>query len=195
MRRINKMLKEKYSPTCNDGRYAKTAQALFMGFLVVALIVSLAAAVSDAAAADVKIYLRMAGVEGKSMDADHKNWIDVAEFGLIIELSKKESRSCQVHVVKYIDPASPVLWAAVTSAKVFTEVKVDMVRGVEPQVKLVEQTMTNVRVGRVEFGQMINGQPAETITLLPEKVNVRYFIMKPDGTVPGTIDSMVNCLL
>ncbi|HSB30055.1 MAG TPA: type VI secretion system tube protein Hcp [Candidatus Sulfobium mesophilum] len=189
------MHKKKFSPTCNDDRYTKTAQALFMGFLVVTLIVSLAAAVSDAAAADVKIYLRMAGVEGKSMDADHKNWIDVAEFGLMIELSKKESRSCQVHVVKYIDPASPVLWAAVTSAKVFTEVKVDMVRGVEPQVKLVEQTMTNVRVGRVEFGQMVKGQPAETITLLPEKVNVRYFIMNPDGTVPGTIDGMVNCLL
>lgn len=189
------MLTGKFNPTCNDGRDTKTGQTLFMGLLVVALIVSLAAAITDAAAADMKIYLRVAGVEGKSMDADHKNWIDVAEFGLMIELSKKESRSCQVHVVKYFDPASPALWAAVTSAKVFTEVKVDMVRGVEPRVKLVEQTLTNVRVGRVEFGQMVNGQPAETITLLPEKVNVRYFVMNPDGTVQGTIDSMVNCLL
>lgn len=189
------MLTEKFNPTCNTGRNTDTEQALFIGVLALTLFFTFTAAVSDAAAADVKIYLRMAGVEGKSMNADHRNWIDVAEFGLMIELSKKESRSCQVHVVKYFDPASPALWAAVTSAKVFTEVKVDLVRGVEPQVKLVEQTMTNVRVGRVEFGQMVNGQPAETITLLPEKVTVRYFIINPDGTVQGTIDSMVNCLL
>jgi type VI protein secretion system component Hcp len=189
------MIIERFGSPSNDNWNTKTRQALFMGFLAVALIVSFAAAVPDAAAADMKIYMRIAGVEGKSMDVDHRNWIDVAEYGLTIELTKKENRSCQVHVVKYFDPASPALWAAVTSAKVFTEVKVDMVRGVEPQVKLVEQTMTNVRVGRVEFGQMVNGQPAETITLLPEKVNVRYFIMNPDGTVQGTIDSMVNCLL
>ena len=189
------MLTEEFNPTCADGRYTETEQALFISVLALTLFFTFVAAVPDAAAADVNTYMRIAGVEGKSMDADHKNWIDVAEFGLTIELSKKESRSCQVHVVKYFDPASPALWAAVTSAKVFTEVKVDMVRGVEPQVKLVEQTMTNVRVGRVEFGQMVNGQPAETITLLPEKVTVRYFIMNPDGTARGTIDSMVNCLL
>lgn len=189
------MFIERFGSQSNDSGNTKTGQALFIGFFAAALIVSLAAAVPDAVAADVKIYLRIAGVEGKSKDADHRNWIDVAEFGLMIELSKKESRSCQVRVVKYFDPASPALWAAVTSAKVFTEVKVDMVRGVELQVKLVEQTMTNVRVGRVEFGQIVNGQPTETITLLPEKVNVRYFVMNTDGTVQGTIDSTVNCLL
>ena len=189
------MIIEKYGSPNNDNYNSKTRKSSFIGFLALTLIFSVAAAVTNAAAADVKIYLRIAGVEGKSVDADHRNWIDVAEYGLTIELTKKESRSCQVHVVKYFDPASPALWAAVTSAKVFTEVKVDMVRGVEPQVKLVEQTMTNERVSRVEFGQMVNGQPAETITLLPEKVTVRYFVMNPDGTVQGTIDSMVNCLL
>ena len=67
-------------------------------------------------------FLQVPGIDGDSVDANHRNWIDLQRFGF-----NATARVCKgLSIVKGLDSASPLLSAAVVNGGVFPQVLVEL---------------------------------------------------------------------
>ena len=139
-------------------------------------------------------FLFVEGVEGESTEVNHRDWIDLARFGQTLEpATRRNSGTCEGVAMKQLDTSSPALWAAVATQRVFPEMIVEITAAtpVDP-VTVLRQTMQNVRVERVEFGES-DGVPVEKVVLVPQEVSVVYREVNPDGSIGGEVTGVVDC--
>lgn len=164
---------------------------LLIRVLIPGFVVLLATAAMPSRAAT---FLFIEGVPGESTDKDHRDWIDLVNFGQTLEPAKRRhSTVCEGIALKELDAASPALWSAVASKTVFPEMVLEITaESGESRITVLRQTMLNVRVSRVRFGER-DQVPIEHVALAPEEISVLYRKVNPDGSIGDEVTGFVDC--
>ena len=79
--------------------------------LTIALLVCVG--VPPAAAQPPQTFMLIPGIQGSSLDAQHRNWIDVVSLAQTLN----ESHQCSLEVMKPLDVAGPLLWGAAVAGR------------------------------------------------------------------------------
>jgi type VI secretion system Hcp family effector len=137
-------------------------------------------------------FLQIPGIPGDAIDPRHKDWIELTSFGQTLTPSRGRRMTCQGEVTKFLDRASPALWAAVASGETFPEMTIEFVKDGKGEQVFLQQKFLDVMVTRVSFQE--NGTlPLEALTLLPESIVMKYFPQKPDGSLGPAIERTISC--
>ncbi len=138
-------------------------------------------------------FLQIPGIPGDSTADRHKDWIDLLSFGQTLTPARGRRLSCQGEITKYLDRASPALWAAVASGDSFPEMTIEFANaGGRGEQVFLQQKLIDVRVLRVVFQE--NGSaPVEALSLLPESIVLKYFPEMRDGTQGPAIERTISC--
>jgi len=93
------------------------------------LLVIAIAMVPTAASAAEQIVMLVPNIPGSSTLNGHLGWIDVLSFSgsAVAPTASGGASPCQMMVQKNLDIASPPLWLATVTGKVFTTIKIDVV--------------------------------------------------------------------
>lgn len=137
-------------------------------------------------------FLQIPGIPGDSVDDRHKDWIDLTSFGQTLTPARGRRMSCQGEIVKYLDRASPALWAAVATGDTFPEITLEIARAGGDQQVFLQQKLIDVRIQRVAF-QDGGTVPSEALTLLPQSIVLRYTPLDPRGRPLPAIERTVAC--
>jgi len=145
------------------------------------------------------MYARFEGVEGESLDANHRDWIelDSMSWGMHKAITGATRRSGEttvedIMITKKIDKASPKLAEAVCKGQVIKEVEIHMCAsygGGGSQTFLVYK-LKDVLVSSYEVeGSAWSGSgdavPTESISLNFAKIEETYTEYSPSGTPEG----------
>ncbi len=131
------------------------------------------------------------GIPGGSIDDQHKDWIDVMSITQTLESNGKRRSSCEIQVVKSLDIAGPLLWAAAVTGQVFPEVRVEVFKPGETPFRLYEIKLGNASVSTISTS--IAHGFAETLALVAETATLRVFTQKADGTTGPPVSATVSC--
>jgi type VI secretion system secreted protein Hcp len=153
-------------------------------------------------------YLQLDGVPGESLDANHKDWIELLGFGH--EMTQPVSNTTvsaggastgrtqhgDFAITKYVDKASPKLYEAVSNGKHFGKAKIQACRAGTNQVVYLEINLEQVMVSNVQLNHS-NGQstaggavqlPTETVHFNYGKIEWVYTQQKrQDGSGGGNV--------
>jgi type VI secretion system secreted protein Hcp len=149
-------------------------------------------------------YLKIGDIKGESVDADHKDWINIVSISQGMNRHVPEGKSghqrqrgsvtCgDVVCTKEMDASSPKLIQAVCDGKVFDTVKVDVCvsTGADKRVPYFQWEMKNVIVSDYSLSGQggEDGQFFETLSLNYEEIKWTYDKMGKDGKSKGKIDA------
>lgn len=160
-----------------------TACVLALGFAVVG---------ADTAWAQVDTFMLVPGIAGDSTHERHQDWIEVLSLSQTLDATGKRRSSCDIQVVKELDLAGPLLWAAAVSGQVFPEVRVELVRAGETSSVLYEIKLGNVHVSTISTSSG-GSSIVESLSLAAETATLTYFTQKPDGTAGPPVSATVSC--
>ncbi len=155
------------------------------------------------AAAQTSIFMKVDGITGSSTDPKHVGWINIASLGQSASnpLSTttggagagKVVGACDVEVLKGLDAAGPLLWAALFTgnhiSNVFAEVW--MTRPTGDQVKVYELRLLNVRLTNITAASAVTF--AETVRMTGERIHLSVITYSPTGAASGTVETGWDC--
>lgn len=113
-------------------------------------------------------FIKFDGIEGESLDRDHRGWSDLLSFSQVIsDGDSRDNETSEIKVEKEIDKASPKIEESIVKGKVFPKVEIQFtVDGSYFFYKL-----TNVLVTSYSFSGNSNSRPVEEIHLNYEKIS------------------------
>ena len=140
------------------------------------------------------IFARIAGIKGESVDAKHKDEIDVLSWSWGVSNSGSLSHGGGAGAGKatfadfvfshHIDKASPLLMKACATGQHITDATVTQRRAGTAQAEFLVIKMTDVLVVAVSNGGSVEGEAtSETVSLVFAKVDVEYKPQKADGSL------------
>ncbi|MEX1041302.1 MAG: type VI secretion system tube protein Hcp [Pirellulaceae bacterium] len=147
-------------------------------------------------------YLKIEGVDGESVDADHKDWINLLSvsqslnrpmnFGASGSSRHTSSVNCgDVICVKEADKSTPKLIEAICLGKVFPTVKLDLVQSIgdTKRVPYMQWELKNVMVTDYSVGgETTSGSPpTESVSLNFEEIKWIYTQYGKDGAKKGSV--------
>ena len=142
----------------------------------------------------VDYFLKIDGVDGESMDADHKDEIDIISWSWGVMNPSSGMRGSgagggradfqEVLCVKEIDKSSPVLLEKTASGKHFNEALLTARKaGGESKVEYLKIKLKKVFVSSYNTGGSADGPiPTETVGLTYKEVKFEYTKQLDDGT-------------
>ena len=122
-------------------------------------------------------FIKFDGVDGESLDKDHKGWSDMLS---ISETYATDSGSLSVKggyavsdemvIVKHLDKSTPKLQEAIATGKVFPKVSIDLCsnRGTDCSIKY---ELSNVMIIGYSIGGSVDELPVEEISINFEEIN------------------------
>ncbi|MBX3443880.1 MAG: type VI secretion system tube protein Hcp [Planctomyces sp.] len=146
-------------------------------------------------------YIKFDGIDGESLDKEHKGWSDIISFeqrihkpgtGTGVYRRRADVVFDDIVVSKAVDKASPKLAERVANGKVFSKVEIHVTRSYTDkgrQTYLIYE-LENVQV----LSYDINGAcqsadvPTEELSLNFEKIKVVYKEAGADGKEKGQVD-------
>jgi type VI secretion system secreted protein Hcp len=147
--------------------------------------------------------MQIEGVDGESMDSNHKNWIELLSFSHRMDQPTSGSKGSAggaatgrvVHgdfiIEKFVDKASPKLYEAVSSGKHFKKVKIECCRAGGSQLKYFEVTLEEVLIAGIQTSKHSGSAeelPTETVALNYSKIEWTYTQQKrADGSGGGNV--------
>lgn len=144
-------------------------------------------------------YLKIEGVPGEALDANHKDWIELTDFhyGVSQSVSSTASSaggataggaSCpDVHLAKYLDRASPKLFEACASGQHFKSMVIHISRAGGDQQKYMEIKLEEVIISSLNAHRG-DDFPTEDITLNYGRIGIQYTQQRrSDGKGSGSI--------
>ncbi len=149
-------------------------------------------------------YLKIGDIKGESVDAAHKEWINLTSIsqsltrpmasGISGSTRQRASVTCgDVIVTKEMDSSTPKLIAAVCDGEDFKEVLIDVCTstGGKQRVPYFQWKLKNVRVSSYNVsGQSDDGGVFhETLSLNYEEISWTYDKMGKDGKSQGKVDA------
>jgi len=181
---------------------AKRTQRMILARTWIVLVV-LAAAPSFGA---YDMYLKISGIPGESVDAGHRDWIDIqsAAHGMTSpvtfgqpSLGKPEHKP--LRIVKFLDKASPKLYVGLLSGEHFSSVTLQMHRRDDSRTRFLEIRFRDVvlaSIAPVAAGGD-ESQPTEEVSFIYSRIEWTYTVVdpftgKPSGTVSGGWDVIAN---
>ncbi len=135
-------------------------------------------------------------IEGESDVKGHENWIDVMSLSQTLSPGWTTS-SCTVSLVKRLDKAGPLLWAAAVTNQLFNHViiETDRVGGMAGAATYYVITLQNARItGMVTNSGGTSSEPfTETVTFKAQSIVLTYYPMNPDGSVGAPVSRTITC--
>lgn len=136
------------------------------------------------------IFMKIDGIQGASMDAKHRNEIDLISYSFNIAGSNK--KSCEIIVRKYIDNASPDLMFCAASGRMTREAVITARKTGSSTAELgYSIELKGIKVTSYEQHPYSNDNEAviEEVSFEIERVIFNYKPIKPDGT-PADVESI-----
>lgn len=141
-------------------------------------------------------FLKLKDVKGESTDSKHKDEIDILSFswGATQSVgnvgggkSAGKASISSFSLMKKTDSSSTTLFAGCCTGKHFPDALVTVRRAGGKPVEYLTYKFTDVMVESVQWSGSSGGDetPMESVTLVFNKVDIRYTPMKPDGS-PGS---------
>ncbi len=140
----------------------------------------------------IDLYLKVDGVTGESMDANHKGWIDIVSF--VWGGSQSGSMSSgggggagkvsfsDLQVITNMDKASSTLMSYCSSGKHVPEVKLSMCKAGGLQIEYSTIVLNDVIVTSVQFtGSGTNEQVGIAYAFQSSKIEHHYWLQMKDG--------------
>ncbi len=137
------------------------------------------------AMAQADTFMLIPGIKGSSIDARHRDWIDVVSLTQTLEPSAGRPQ-CTLTVVKALDISGPLLWGAAITGRVFPQIRIEVVsaggrdRQVFYQITLLNASVTGISTNGSDGGYV------ELVTLGAATVQLRFIPQRPDGSPGGT---------
>jgi type VI secretion system Hcp family effector len=157
-----------------------------MGFAVLALLLC---AWHDAAA-QTETFMQVPNIPGESSVHGYEGWIEVASLTQSFENTGRGRNLCTAVVVKRVDKAGPLLWAAAVTGQVFNEVRVDILRAAEKPLKFYELILYQASIANIAS---VPSDLAENLTIVGRSAKLSYFPQRPDGTLEAPIVATASC--
>lgn len=165
------------SPTHSRGRSPCLA-ALLTGLLCLA---------GGARAAD-DVFMKVDGVQGDSVDRDHRGEIDLLTYSQTFE-----TKSCsEVLVTKRLDSASPQLVARAVSGLRLPSVIIAFRRGGDPLQEYFKATLQSVVIARIELSES-GTEVTERVSLQPRDIRIEFRAQKADGSLGSAVITNFSC--
>ena len=160
-------------------------------FAVCMLVLGFLGANAQEASAQLKIFMKVDGIPGSSLDQYHRNWIEAQSLRQSQAPDAPKNNPCQVEVVKGLDIAGPRLWHAAVQERHIKDAAIEVVTTGSLQFKIYEILLHEVRI----VGLTTEGSDAfvERVTLVADSVSMSYWQVQPDGTVGGVITEDFRC--
>jgi type VI secretion system Hcp family effector len=147
-----------------------------------------------AAASGYAIFVKIDGVTGESIDANHKGWSNAESFSYVIGQEPMHSGDARrgraaemgVEVVKPIDSVTPYLSDAVAKGKVVPKMTIEVCAGGEGGGCSLTCDLKHVRITSVTIKSENQSLPLETISLEFDEIRLRYTGYSQTGASTGS---------
>lgn len=148
-------------------------------------------------------YIKFDGVDGESLDKDHKGWSDLVSFSQAIHQPGGSATGAtrrrgdvimeDLTCAKELDKSSPKIAEAICKGKVFPKIEIVLTRDTDSgPVAYYRYELTNVMVTSYQVGVKLNeeGQevPMEDFSLNFEEIKVTYTEVDTRGGKKGNIE-------
>jgi type VI secretion system Hcp family effector len=154
-------------------------------------------------------FIKFDGIEGESMDAEHRGWIEISSYrhgirqkGSITASSAGGAGSGRGDFgdflfTKQMDKASPKLAICCAAGTHFDKVVLDICRAGDTKLRYMRYELINCMISGYSAAGG-TGVPAETVTVDFGKISMVYTQQKRDGGGPagniiGSWDRQRNC--
>ncbi len=141
-----------------------------------------------------RIFLRIEGVEGESLDAAHKGWIDIQSFswGATGASATTSSALQDLHLVANTSKATAALLDALGKGARYQTVMLSVVRvGPDKPVEYLTYTLRDVAVSSFQMGASTAASTTDQFSLSYRSLEIAYREQKPDGTVAAPINVLL----
>src|SRR5262245_21669094 len=140
------------------------------------------------------IFIKISGIKGESVDAKHKDEIDVLSWSWAIAGGESMAHGggggagkatfADLVFRHHIDKASPLLMKACATGQHIPDATLTQRRAGTAQAEFLVIKMTDVMVVAIADGGSVEGDAtSETVSLAFAKVDVEYKAQKPDGSL------------
>ncbi len=143
------------------------------------------------------IFAKIGDIKGESVDAKHKDEIEVLSFSWGVTNSGSVSPGGgggtgkatfqDLSIVHHIDKASPLLLKACATGTHLKEATITHRRAGKAQQEFLIVKMNDIIITGVTHGGAVGETGSETVTLAFAKVNFEYKPQKPDGSLDAGI--------
>lgn len=148
-----------------------------------------------AASASVDYFLKIDGIPGESVDKAHANEIDVLSYslGAARDATAKNKPACprDIAFVKYLDRASPLLFANAVSGMAIPSATLTARKAGEGQRDFLIITLKDVIVTSVQNAGSTDA-PVEQVSLGYGSLTLQYKPQKPDGSLGDPVVSTLK---
>jgi type VI secretion system secreted protein Hcp len=162
--------------------------------LVALTLAAAASAIAVDANAASDIFAKIGSIKGESLDAKHKDQIEVLSWSWGIAGQKKKGAACgsEMTIEKYVDAASPELVTAAVLGNVISSAQISVRKAGGTQVDYLVISLNDVIVTSVASSAAIEfDRLQETMTLAYASATISYSRQNPDGTLGPPITGTV----
>ena len=158
--------------------------------MISALLAGLVAiAAGDAYAQQYRTDMLIPGIPGASTDTGHKDWIEVLSISQGVSVPKRSVACSDVSIMKVLDQAGPMLWAAAAGRQLFPEVRIEVVlQGIVPGGHVVyDIRLNNARVTSTQTSGS-SELPTESVSFSYDSVTLTFNALdnRTGHPIPGT---------
>lgn len=147
-------------------------------------------------------FIKFDGIEGESLDKDHKGWINVLSFSQTIHQPGGNATGTarrrgdvildDLQVSKLLDKSSPKIAEAVCSGKVFPKVEIELTASYTDagRVTYYRYELKNVLVSSYQVSGTAQSEevPSESFSLNFEEIKVTYTENDSKGKKKGNVE-------
>lgn len=157
--------------------------ALASGLLVVG---------SGEAYAQYHTYMYVPGIPGSAYEENHKDWIEVLSMSQGVIGTKKSVACSDLSIMKYLDQAGPLLWAAAAMGQVFPEVRIELITPGLSGGVLYDIRIRNARVTSSQTSGS-SELPAESVSFTYQSIILTYNIPDDKGNLSPGVPQTITC--
>jgi type VI secretion system secreted protein Hcp len=152
----------------------------------------------------VDMFLEIPEVKGESQKKDHEDQIDILSFsdGVVQQTSfgmlgkgggSGRAEFQDIHLVKYVDKASALLWKACANHQHFPKATIHFIKHGEKPMEYFKVELEDVAISSLQTtGSSSGDMPMESVTLGCAKVTKTYTEQKADGGPGASIDAQYS---
>jgi type VI secretion system secreted protein Hcp len=150
------------------------------------------------------VYLKLDGLDGESMDDDHKDWIEVSSFnwGVANQASfsvgqggqATQATISELSIMKHLDKASVALFKASTTGKHIAKGTLSCMKlDGDSRVEYMKVDFTDLMVTNVNWsGSGMDTAVGESVSLVFAEFKQAYKLQQDKGSGGGTTDFGFN---
>jgi type VI secretion system Hcp family effector len=133
------------------------------------------------------------GIPGSSVDEDHEGWIEVLSLSQGVTSVKKSAACSDLTIAKVLDQAGPVLWAAAALRQLFSEVRIEIVKGSGEFTGVIyDIRLSNARVTSTQTSS--SGElPIESVSLSYDSVTLTFDTQDAKGVIHPGVPQTITC--